>query len=140
MLDLKKETYEILFRMIKSQITDWSPQSFTTDFEDAAMPTIISVFPEIRLHGCYYYFNNAVWRKDRELGLTKNKIVRRQVALSAVLPLLPEDRIFEGWFYIANKSPDDSQSRKFRKYMLSQWLRPNFIKVWCSFKKPSSHQ
>lgn len=135
MSNRKKETYEILFRLVKSQINDWNPTSFTSDFEEAAMSAMRTIFPEISIHGCYYHFNNAIWRKGRELNLTKHKTLRRQVALSAVLPLLPEERIFEGWFYIASESPDDSQSEKFRQYMLSQWLQSNFVKVWCSFGK-----
>lgn len=135
MSNRKKETYEILFSLVKSQIKDWNPNYFTSDFEEAAMSAICAIFPQISIHGCYYHFNNAIWKKGRELNLTKNKTLRRQVALSAVLPLLPEERIFEGWFYVAAESPNDSQSEKFRKYMLSQWLRPNFIKVWCSFDK-----
>lgn len=133
MTDRKKKSYEVLFRLIKSQIPDWNPSSFTCDFEEATMFAIKNIFPDINLHGCYYHYNKAVWKKGRTLGLTKSKILRRQVALSAVLPLLPENCIMEGWFYIADQSPDDSKSTQFRKYMLSWWLRPNFIKTWCSF-------
>lgn len=133
MPDRKKKTYEIVFRLMKSQIPDWNPSSFTCDFEEATMSAIIKVFPDINLHGCYYHYNKAMWKKGRELVITKSKVLRRQVALCAVLPLLPENLIMEGWLYIAGQSPDDEQRTKFRKYMISQWIRKDFIKVWCIF-------
>lgn len=135
MTNRTKKSYEILFSLIKSQIPNWNLISFTCDFEEATISAIMKVFPDVHLQGCYYHFNKAVWKKGRELDLTKSKILRRQVALSAVLPLLPENRIIEGWFYVANQSPDDSQSTKFRNYMISQWLRPHLIKIWCSYGK-----
>ncbi|XP_013198864.1 uncharacterized protein LOC132904259 [Amyelois transitella] len=127
------DTYEKLFYIIKSQIPDWNPITFKTDFEMAAMNAIISVFPNVIRKGCYFHFSKAVWKKGKDLGLTKSKITRRQVALCAVLPYLPQDQIFNGWFYIAAHSPDDKKSKIFRKYMVTQWLRDDFIPLWCVF-------
>lgn len=79
MSDRKKKTYEILFRLIKSQIPDWNPSSFTCDFEEAIMSAITKVFPDVNLHGCYYHFNKAVWKNGRELGLTKSKVKKKSI-------------------------------------------------------------
>ncbi|XP_028158672.1 uncharacterized protein LOC114351596 [Ostrinia furnacalis] len=131
--DKSTETYEILFCLIKSQIPQWEPITFKTDFEMAAINAIISVFPSVIRKGCYFHYTQAVWKKGTDLKLTKNKRTRRQVALCAVLPHLPQNQIFNGWWYIAAQSPDDGKSKLFRKYMLSQWLRDEFIPIWCVF-------
>lgn len=127
------KAYTALFSVIKSQIPDWQPHSFQSDFEAAAMTGFKNVFKSASIKGCFFHFCKAIWKKGKGLGLTKSKYLRKQVALSAVLPLLPEEKIFEGWFYIAAQSPDDEKSKEFRKYMLRNWLKDNFLKVWCVF-------
>lgn len=47
--------------------------------------------------------------------------------------LLPENLIMEGWFYVASQSPDNQNSERFRRCMLSQWIKEDFIKVLCVF-------
>jgi hypothetical protein len=127
------EAYTALFSIVKSQIPEWKPHTFQSDFEAAAMGAFKKVFKLTSIKGCYFHFTQAIWKKGGELGLNKSKFLRKQVALSAVLPLLPEDKIIEGWFYIASLSPDGEQSKKFRKYMLQFWLKDDFPKVWCVF-------
>ena len=131
--DKSTDTYEVLFHLLKAQVPDWTPETFKTDFEIAVMNAIVVVFPKVITKGCYFHYSQAVWKKGKELQLTKLKTTRRQVALSAVLPLLPQNEIFNGWWYVAAQSPDDENSKIFREYMLKQWLRDDFINVWCVF-------
>ncbi|KAL0852101.1 hypothetical protein ABMA28_000341 [Loxostege sticticalis] len=49
-----------------------------------------------------------------------------------ILPLLPENRIMEVWFYVASQSPDIENSDRFRQYVISQWIK-DFIKVVCVY-------
>lgn len=129
-----EKSYIILFSVIKAQIPEWQPHLFKCDFEIATMNAIRTVFRNVTVKGCYFHYVRAIWKKGRALNLTKSKVQKRQVALSAVLPLLPEDQIMNGWFYVASQSPDDDNSKKFRQYMLRQWLNDeNFIKNWCVF-------
>jgi hypothetical protein len=131
--DKSTDTYEVLFHLLKAEVSDWTPEAFKTDFEVAVMKAILSVFPNVITKGCYFHYSQAVWKKGKELQLTKLKSTRRQVALSAVLPLLPQNEIFNGWWYVAAQSPDDKNSKIFRDYMFKQWLRDDFINVWCVF-------
>jgi hypothetical protein len=128
-----QQVYKLVFCMIKSQLPAWKPHIFKCDFEDAAMNAMRNSFEDVSISGCYVHYRDAIWRKGKQLGLTKNKLLKRQVALSAVLPMLPPDKIMNGWFYIASQSPEDNKSKQFRRYMLTQWLKTYFIKVWCAF-------
>lgn len=131
-----QKSYEILFNMIKSQIPDWKPKTYKSDYEIAAMKAIKKIFPEVTVKGCFFHYNQAVWKKGAALKLTKSKLLKRQVALSAVLPLIPDSEILNGWAYIASESPNDEQSKKFRLYMIKQWIKPRdaeFRKTWCVF-------
>lgn len=134
MSEKTEKSYTILFTVIKAQITEWQPELYKCDFEIATMNAIRTLFPNIAVKGCYFHFSQAIWKKGRALNLTKSKVQKRQVALSAVLPFLPENQIINVWYYVASQSPDDDNSKKFRKYMLQQWLKDEkFIKIWCVF-------
>lgn len=72
LLDNKKqETYEILLQLIKSQISGFSPEIFTTDYEASAMLAISAVFPGSKINGCLFHFARALWRKTERTGMKK---------------------------------------------------------------------
>lgn len=58
--------------MIKSQIPEWTPTTFKSDFEKAAMNAISTVFRNIVIKGCYFHFSQAVWKKGKQLNLTNS--------------------------------------------------------------------
>lgn len=135
MNDRKTKSYKILFSLIKSQIPEWNPKKYKTDYEKAAMNAITAMFPSASISGCYYHFKKSIWDKGRKLGITKSNDINkiREVALSAVLPLLPPNEILNGWMYITRKNKQDDDIRKFRAYMEKQWLTDEYIKVWCVY-------
>ncbi|KAL0860038.1 hypothetical protein ABMA27_010353 [Loxostege sticticalis] len=130
------ETYNILFSMIKSCIPHWEPFKFKTDFEKAAMKAVKSVFPHIELKGCFYHYSQAIWKKAKDFDLTKSKVTKRVVTLCGLLPLLPRDKISEGWCYIESDCPVNAKIDAFKNYMTSFWLEnESFVNVWCVSEK-----
>lgn len=129
------EAYVALFEMIKSQIPDWSPTKFTSDFEQPSYNAMLTVFPKVKTKGCYYHFRNSIWRKCKNLQLVKNKSTRRIIALCAVLPLLPRDKIESGWSYIQEfVDVNDKKMCSLVSYMNKFWMKDNnFIDSWCVF-------
>lgn len=130
-----KKSYNILFSMLKSTLPGWNPQTFKCDFEKATMHAIREILPGVTVKGCFFHYTKAIWKKGRQLGLTKTKLMKRQVALAAVLPLLPENQIMAGWFYVASQSPDDVKSAQFRRYMLNHWIKEEFLSVICVYSE-----
>lgn len=130
-----EESYTILFNLIKSQVPGWQPLKFSIDFEKAAMKAIKATFPLATLKGCHTHFKKAIWNKGRDLKLTTSADIFkfREVALTTVLPLLPETEIRNGWLYITHRDTTDPDILKFRKYVEVQWLKDDFIPVWCVF-------
>lgn len=97
------------------------------------MRAIVKVFPSITVKGCYYHFNKAIFKKGRELKMSNSHDPKkkRMVSLSAILPLVPEEEIMNGWAYIVSRYDcDDDQIKKNKKYMKNQWLKEEFLKVW----------
>lgn len=128
----KEETYKTLFEILKQKIPEWDPLKLITDFEQAAMNAISTVFPSVVLKGCYFHYTKNVWKKAKDLNLTKNTITRRHVRLSSLLPLLPRQHISEGWCYIMEDTPNTEAIQEFNNYMVSQWLEDeSFVDIWC---------
>ncbi|XP_018300263.1 uncharacterized protein [Mycetomoellerius zeteki] len=69
-------------------------QSVMSDYERAAMTIAREVFPNSRLTGCWFHFNQAVLRRWKALGLTAapNKVLK----LTMALPLAPADMFEQG--------------------------------------------
>ncbi|KAF9411156.1 hypothetical protein HW555_005746 [Spodoptera exigua] len=113
------------------RLPEWNPTKFKLDYEKAAINAIIKVFPTVIIKGCYYHYNKAK-RKKPEYDLTN---VTRFEGVSAILPLLSENEIINGWDYIIARYGDSegTGTKKFINYMEKQWLREEYLKVWCVF-------
>ena len=48
-----------------------APATVTVDFEIGLMAAILDEFPATILHGCYFHFTQAIWRKVQFFGLVQ---------------------------------------------------------------------
>ncbi|XP_024880442.1 uncharacterized protein LOC112460141 [Temnothorax curvispinosus] len=89
-----------LFSAIWRKIKELRPnalqgvQLVINDYERAAMTAAREIFPEARLTGCWFHFNQAVLRRWRALGLTAAP--RKVFGLTMALPLAPADEFKRG--------------------------------------------
>ncbi|CAF1055049.1 unnamed protein product, partial [Brachionus calyciflorus] len=62
---LPRKTEEIYIRVLTAISTKLNrfPISITTDFEKAFINSIKKIFPSTKIHGCFFHFKQAVWRK-----------------------------------------------------------------------------
>lgn len=84
----------------------------TVDYEIAVMKAIRGVFPATVTKGCYFRFNNSLFRKAKQLKITSS-VKKRHVARCAGLARLPIEFIQSGYQYIMNKSPIGDDIIKF---------------------------
>ncbi|KAL0831978.1 hypothetical protein ABMA28_001478 [Loxostege sticticalis] len=73
-------------------------------FEFSVLAAIRKVFPESKSRGCLFHFSQAVWRKAKQIGLTKSKVfpLKRCIALA----YLPRELKSDGWLYILGEYHD----------------------------------
>lgn len=114
--DRTKETYFKMFRIIKSQIPEWEPTLFITDFEEAVIQAFKKLFPNAEHQGCYYHCTNTLWRKAKSFKLTRKR-KNRVVGLCCVLPLLPKDCIMDGFHYIVSQIDDIEDKSDLEKFI-----------------------
>lgn len=135
----KQSTYEIMLHLIKSQIVEFQPNLFITDFEFSALAAIRKVFPESKSRGCLFHFSQAVWRKAKQIGLTKSKVCKTHIKRCIALAYLPRELKSDGWLYILGECmQNDKKIAKFNQYFESTWLKPSacLTDTWCFHDVP----
>lgn len=124
--DRKQNTYFRLFRLLKDKMPQFNPQEFHIDFETAAINALTTVFSNVEIKGCNFHFNQAIWRKVQELGLTQlyrgEKEIRDHIKMCAALAHLPPDYIEDGFLHIMETTPTIEAIVQFNDYFVSQWI------------------
>lgn len=125
-----KETklYEEVFKVLKYN-HGFEPSNIMLDFEAASRKAAKSVFDESSIRGCWFHFEQSIYRKARKLGLVKENIESHEIdiiiKLFQNLPLLPTDKIEEGFSSIKSYQHDLEVSEafeEFNEYFQMFWL------------------
>lgn len=108
----------------------WKPTSFSLDFESAVMSVISNLFPDAELHGCNYHFNQSIWRKVQDVGLSveykTDSDIRNHIRKCASLAFIDLAEQDDAWLTIMEDCPSNNKIVKFNDYFLEQWLdNPN---------------
>lgn len=124
--DKETATYKRLFRLLKKKLPNFRPTEFHIDFEAAAINAIKDEFPGAQVNGCNFHFNQALWRKIQQLGLSvaykNNTEIRDHLKMVAALAYVPREYVSEGWLSIMETSPDDKLLTKFYDYFVDNWI------------------
>jgi hypothetical protein len=67
-----RQVLQVLQRKIRGATgSEWEPEAIVWDFEQALITAIQTELPNTRIEGCYFHFNQSLWRHVKELGLTR---------------------------------------------------------------------
>lgn len=119
--------------LIKKRWPEWSPTKFTVDFERALISELTARFPAAKINGCYFHFVKSLTKKAKSLGMNKSIRMKLIIQLYCRLPLLPINKIQDGWNYILAEMGDSEHENKFKNYIDHYWMKNNFSRVWCVF-------
>lgn len=106
--------------------------SMTLEFEDAAILALTDLFPDTRIYGCNFHWNQYLWRKVQEIGLVtdykNSEEVRLLMRMCSALAHLPVENVDNGWLVIQAETPNnDEKLTKFYDYFVTQWLEHSSI-------------
>lgn len=122
-----KQTYSLLFRLIKSQATNWNPINIKVDFEISLMSAIIDTCPGVEIQGCYYHFTKCLWRKARQCGLQKTRLGKVHIKRLSALAHLPFEELLDAWLFALDKGPKTKIAKSFNEYFYKTWMDPKSI-------------
>ncbi|CAB4024197.1 Hypothetical predicted protein [Paramuricea clavata] len=67
-----RQVLQVLQRKIRRATgSEWEPEAIVCDFEQALITAIQTKLPNTRIEGCYFHFNQSLWRHVKDHGLTR---------------------------------------------------------------------
>ncbi|KAF0756156.1 MULE domain-containing protein [Aphis craccivora] len=90
-------SYNKMLQVLKNNNPNLNPYSFIIDFEKAFETAFSDKFPQTKIKGCYFHFQQCLWRKVQENGLqalyAENVEFALQVRHLAALPFVPTNKV-----------------------------------------------
>jgi len=92
--DKRASTYKEMFEAINSiHDTALAPEYIILDFEIAAIKVVTDLYPSSKVRGCWFHFNQSIFRKAQELGFQKryqeDQTFRNHIKLLSSLAFVP---------------------------------------------------
>lgn len=118
--------YLHLFKYINEHVMSLECSSFMSDFELAMRNALRTLFPHIDQYTCWFHFAQAIRRKLNDLPELKSlvrtdKDARKLLYKFMAIPLLPADKIINGFQLLVGQSND--AFTRFITYFENQWLK-----------------
>jgi hypothetical protein len=133
LLENKKKTTYIsamseLIKIFKLYKIELKPKRILTDYETALQDCFAVVFSAAELKGCYFHYNQCLYRKVQALGLVEtyrnDYKFRNWICKFYTLPLIPVDHLEEAFSIICRSVPFHNETiEKFIEYFIKQWLK-----------------
>ena len=142
----KKKDYEVVFDAILRLLpSEPAVTEVVVDFERAVWSALHKSLPAISVHGCWFHWAQAVYRKVKEVGLrsayTHQLPVRAFLRELMALPNLPGNHIAPAFLELKARCPTTPSAVKIQEmlqYMEKTWVsstsRPPAS--WTTFKRP----
>lgn len=121
-----------MFEVIKQN--NLYPAHLSMDFEQAALNRCHKLFPDTEIHGCFFHFSQAVWRKIQNVRLQNvyntDAVFAAQLRYLIALAFVPPcdvHRVFEiilplDIFKINNDNRYKMEMKELLKYFKDTWL------------------
>lgn len=138
MTDKKTKTYQKVFKYIEDNVFKLQPAQFMADFETGLRKAITSYFPDAPLYGCWYHYSASIRR--RLMTLNMHRVITDDPAglmiyrMMLSLPLLPRERILDGFDFVKNESRKNGLFKAFKeffKYFNEFWIHLVCFLVIC---------
>lgn len=124
------ESYRAVFEFIEEHLFELEPGQFMTDYEDGMRLAIRQHWPKVPVRGCWFHLKRAVNKKCVNFGLKRflqeNENARKLKSMLGNLPLLPENRIEEGYASVLKYAHDQQLFKRFApvfSYFKNYWLK-----------------
>ena len=115
-----------------------SVQTVTVDFEAAMWQALCKVLPTVRIHGCFFHWTQAVWRKVQVLGLqvaySNDNATYQYIRKLLSLPYLPAEHIQPIFTKLQEKAATPPL-QELTNYIQTTWLSNPLwpTRAWSAF-------
>lgn len=128
----------IIVKISSQNNLDFHPKHLYCDFEQAIFNSFSSIFPDIRIHGCYFHYTQSLYRKIQNIGLEnlyKSGHSFRYFSKGLmILPLIPLECLDASFSVLYSRlERGDQKIDEFVNYYLQTWLNSNAMfnrRIW----------
>ena len=128
------DSYKKVFKEIKYLLDQYNIKYdlkntiINCDFEKSLINTIREEFRGVKIYGCYFHYVKALWRKARNISLTKKNLLENIVFCIKIYPFILKDKkdFYINEVYDFAKSIDKSYN-SFIKYFKKNWENSKFL-------------
>jgi hypothetical protein len=124
----RRETYAALFDELRMLADNLAPRTIMMDFERSAISAFQESFPGAEVRGCFFHFQQCLYRKLQELGYSRlydtNKHFAKRVRMFAALAFVPvrSVRRYANQLLGYADSVDSVELQQFARYFEETWL------------------
>jgi hypothetical protein len=126
----RKKDYEAVFSKLIQLVNFPQVEEIVSDFEAAVWVTLKKLLPEVKIKGCGFHLNQAMFQNIKKIGLgpqyIRDKQCRQICRQIMSLNLLPKDKIekrFRGIVEEVNKMENNAKMKDFCSYVDRQWIK-----------------
>lgn len=125
-----RHSYDFLFNFILSKIENNSPSTITIDFEKAAIASIQRVFPSANIHGCFFHFNQSIWKKIQSFPsilqqYNLDEAFKLNLRMLVALAFVPLENVVPAYFHLLSTAfytENAANLEEFLNYFSHTWI------------------
>lgn len=120
MTNKRTELYLDVFKYIDDNVFQLQPAQFMADFEAGLRKAIQTHYPEASLYGCWYHYCASIRRRLMSLSMyrliTDDRTGAQIYRMMLSLPLLPKERILDGFGVVKRVAKENRLHKEFKKF------------------------
>ncbi|KAL3113218.1 hypothetical protein niasHT_018372 [Heterodera trifolii] len=129
-MNCKQNTYLNALRVILCHVNGRRPDNIIIDFEKSVENIFRNLIPTANIHGCFFHFSQAIWRKAQHLGLERRYVAdedyRTFIKMFTALSFCPTADVAQHFnslsLYFINSAGNDQAHLEFIDYFESTWI------------------
>lgn len=137
MTDKRTDSYEMIFKYIEDNIFKFQAALFMADFEAGLRKAIMRYFPGVSIRGCWYHYSAAIRRRLMNLHMhrviTDDPVGWMIWRMFLSIPLLPQERILDGFNFIKKVARENhifQEFKKFFRYFNDFWIKLVWLTIF----------
>jgi len=123
-------TFKVIFNYLAKNYS-FNPRKIMVDFNTAQLKAIKDIFPECKLHTCFFHFSQAIWKNFKKNNLCgKNTYESNSELLFniQIMAFIKRDKIDKFYKEIKQKYKN-SKYNNFFKYFSRTWMGSRYPKI-----------
>ena len=126
------DTFENIYKYLLEKY-DFNPRNIMVDFNHSQIVAINNIFKNALIHGCFFHFSQAIWRRFRKYGLCKKGSYEQNSELLFNIQLMAfmDRKKIDNFYKKFTKKYKEEKFKNFFSYFRRNWMGERIpIRIW----------